>query len=560
MDSDSDESEYSTNDVLMIHNIVEAGDTDLLLKQLSPTAGEGVRINEKDDMGCTALHTAVIARNLDCFAILLDAEARWSSKCNGSPLLQLILRVGSIKSNRNFAIQAIKKIMSMLEAMDEDTRNTSKNILGESDDIGNTAFHVAAMSDQHECCEILLQNLSHEIVNINNKEGNSPIHTAAKFSSVNVLNMLLNASSALVNSKNNFNQRPAHVAAKYGSIAVLKALREAGADFCTLDDYNRSPEKWASIRGNVKCAQFCLGVDVDQSLDLNSNDASICKIVYHSESLQHIPNARMVRGGEEPPPENPERIDTLVKEGMGILQSAEFSENDSLVWDHNAPYAEMVDILRVHEFHYVKKIIALSKSAQVNQSTQLLDADTSLSALSYDAARRAAGAVCHAIDQVCSGKARNAFAIVRPPGHHAGPVGKVTCKNDPEGSHGFCLFNNVAVGAAYARCMHRKSTGNSTNISKIAIVDFDVHHGNGTEEIIRLLRPSVDQLPFSTPYCQGLVEAEKYKPWLNEQDAENVLFASVHGYGKKDPAREFEPEVQDLWFYPVCLVTMYMCI
>ena len=79
-----------------------------------------------------------------------------------------------------------------------------------------------------------------------------------------------------------------------------------------------------------------------------------------------------------------------------------------------------------------------------------LDADTSLSRGSWDAALRAAGSVCAAVDAVVSGAARNAFCPVRPPGHHAGPRGVVTCERDPDGSHGFCLLNNVAIGAAYA--------------------------------------------------------------------------------------------------------------
>ena len=92
---------------------------------------------------------------------------------------------------------------------------------------------------------------------------------------------------------------------------------------------------------------------------------------------------------------------------------------------------------------------------------------------------RAAGSVCEAVDKVVAGECRNSFCAVRPPGHHAGPRGIVKCANDPEGgSHGFCLLNNVAIGAAYARCMYRNE-----GIKKIAIVDFDVHHGNGTQDI-----------------------------------------------------------------------------
>ena len=92
---------------------------------------------------------------------------------------------------------------------------------------------------------------------------------------------------------------------------------------------------------------------------------------------------------------------------------------------------------------------------------------------SYEAAMHAAGAVCAAVDSVCTGRSRNAFCAVRPPGHHAGLRGVVVNDNDKEGSHGFCLLNNVAIGAAYARHMYR-----DRGIQRVALIDFDVHHGN----------------------------------------------------------------------------------
>ena len=81
---------------------------------------------------------------------------------------------------------------------------------------------------------------------------------------------------------------------------------------------------------------------------------------------------------------------------------------------------------------------------------------------------------------IMAGECQNAFCVVRPPGHHAGPRGQVTAEEDPDGgSHGFCLFNNVAVAAAYARHMYRHK-----GVQRVAILDFDVHHGNGTEALV----------------------------------------------------------------------------
>ena len=102
----------------------------------------------------------------------------------------------------------------------------------------------------------------------------------------------------------------------------------------------------------------------------------------------------------------------------------------------------------------------------VSEGTGYLDADTVVSMRSLDAAKYAAGAPCQAIELVMTGKASNAFVPVRPPGHHA----------TPERSMGFCLFNNVAIAARYAQSHYPE-------LKKVAIVDWDVHHGNGTQGI-----------------------------------------------------------------------------
>jgi acetoin utilization deacetylase AcuC-like enzyme len=173
-----------------------------------------------------------------------------------------------------------------------------------------------------------------------------------------------------------------------------------------------------------------------------------------------------------------------------------------------------------------------------------LDADTTMSRWSFEAALRAAGSVCEAVDKVVSGDFRNSFCVVRPPGHHAGPRGIVRCENDPDGgSHGFCFLNNVAIGAAYARSMYRNE-----GIKKIAIVDFDVHHGNGTEEIIRQLVPTVEKSAIRTPFAVGELSTPRYRPWLDETDVHDVFFSSTHGYGRRGV--EFADTPQGGWFYP----------
>lgn len=197
-------------------------------------------------------------------------------------------------------------------------------------------------------------------------------------------------------------------------------------------------------------------------------------------------------------------------------------------------------LVQVHDYNYVETISRMASSIPDHPNAIAhLDGDTAISRWSFEAAMRAAGSVCEAVDRVVSGELRNAFCAVRPPGHHAGPRGIVKCANDPEGgSHGFCLLNNVAIGAAYARSMYRNE-----GIQRIAIIDFDVHHGNGTEEVIRQLVPNTERTPFRTPYALGELSHSTYRPWLDETDIQNVFFASTHGYGN----RGFD---QPGWFYP----------
>ncbi|MDX1352371.1 MAG: histone deacetylase family protein [Thiomicrorhabdus sp.] len=117
-------------------------------------------------------------------------------------------------------------------------------------------------------------------------------------------------------------------------------------------------------------------------------------------------------------------------------------------------------------FHHPELIAKLEKNTPENGSVEVSE-DIHLSRESLNAARHAVGAVLDAVDAVVLGKAQRAFCNVRPPGHHA----------EYNESKGFCLFNNVAIGAAYAMQKY--------GLQRVAIVDFDVHHGNGTEDFVR---------------------------------------------------------------------------
>jgi acetoin utilization deacetylase AcuC-like enzyme len=155
---------------------------------------------------------------------------------------------------------------------------------------------------------------------------------------------------------------------------------------------------------------------------------------------------------------HPERPDRL----RAVLHALE-GEDFVALERGEAPRAREAEIARVHPEAYIDRVKATAPEAGLAQ----LDADTAMSPGSLEAAFRAAGAVVAAVDAVLEGQAENAFCAVRPPGHHA----------EPERAMGFCIFNNVAVGALQARVVH--------GLERIAVIDFDVHHGNGTEAMFR---------------------------------------------------------------------------
>lgn len=174
-------------------------------------------------------------------------------------------------------------------------------------------------------------------------------------------------------------------------------------------------------------------------------------------------------------PECPERLYAVQKE----LAATETLPHLQL---HEAPLVTDNQLARVHAKGYIQEI----KSAAPQQGLIYLDHDTGMNPFTLEAAYRAAGAVVLATDLVVSKQVENAFCSVRPPGHHATRTQAM----------GFCFFNNIAVGAAHALAHH--------GLQRVAIVDFDVHHGNGTEDIFqdeaRVLFCSTFQHPFY-PYC-----------------------------------------------------------
>ncbi len=204
-------------------------------------------------------------------------------------------------------------------------------------------------------------------------------------------------------------------------------------------------------------------------------------------------------------PESPQRLyaieDALIAAGLMDLLDR-----------HDAPRASRQQLCRVHSPAYLEDIERRAPVAGL----VMLDSDTAMGAHSLEAARRAAGAVVQGVDLVLRGDVDTAFCGVRPPGHHA----------EQQQAMGFCIFNNIAVGAAHAL---------AAGLTRVAIVDFDVHHGNGTEGMFqndeRVMLCSTFQHPFypNTPLNRG-----------HERIIHAPLEAGAH-------SEAFQQTIQDHW-------------
>jgi acetoin utilization deacetylase AcuC-like enzyme len=170
-------------------------------------------------------------------------------------------------------------------------------------------------------------------------------------------------------------------------------------------------------------------------------------LITHPDCLQH-----------DTGPGHPERPDRL-RAVLRALDDPEFAALHRV----EAEAATPDQLARAHDRAYVEELLA----AIPTRGYLALDAgDTVVCPASAEAALRAAGALCQAVDAVMDGAARRVFCAVRPPGHHA----------EYDQAMGFCLFNNVVVGALHARAAH--------GVQRIAVIDFDVHHGNGTQHLL----------------------------------------------------------------------------
>ena len=217
---------------------------------------------------------------------------------------------------------------------------------------------------------------------------------------------------------------------------------------------------------------------------------------------------------------HPEKIDRVT----AVIENFKKLDNKNLVWKKPSNFRQSI-LIKTHTKDYIKQVnLSFPQSG-----LKFLDGDTVVSPGSKDATKDAVGSIISAIDGVEKKEFKNAFCCVRPPGHHA----------EKEKAMGFCIFNNVAVGANYLIEKYK--------YKKIAIIDFDVHHGNGTQDIFyndkNVLYISTHQYPYY-PGSGSEKENGKYNNVLNiPLEAGTTGNEYLNAYEKVlDKLKEFKPE------------------
>ena len=255
-------------------------------------------------------------------------------------------------------------------------------------------------------------------------------------------------------------------------------------------------------------------------------------LLTHEECLQHVT-----------PPGHPEQVARLeyILEALKDINLSRVS----------APMAAEDDILRIHPHEHINYL----QDAVPDTGFKSIDGDTHISSGSLTAAYRAAGGVLRAVDLVLSGEAKNAFVAVRPPGHHA----------ERQTAMGFCLFGNIALGVKHALDFH--------GLKRVAVVDFDVHHGNGTQDLLwdeaRCLTFTSQQMPLwpgtgaedeqgkfnnivnipFPPGSSGALMRQKYNalvfPALQKFKPELILISAGFDAHEADPLAELNWSTED---------------
>lgn len=466
----------------------------------------------------TAAIDAEAEARLACVKLLLEAGAERERKVYGRSALHLVCACAALPSLTAFASKAAALLLE------------GGASISQVDACGKTPMHYAAVGFDVSVLELLLGSPSaSETCSLHDKAGATALHDAlraGKACAMNARALIAKGGASLSTAADVDGFTPLHLAMAAGLQEEAKLLLANGADTAAKDANGRTA-------GDLAAAN-------DGSNGAREHASRPVLLLAHPASLLHNAPAGIeadaFSGSLEErhfgQPECAARLRSLLSPA-GHLRGCRYS---SLLWKA-APLAQMTDVLRCHEYAYLEKVRGLCESLAVEAAATgdaapsqplkaSVDCDTEVTQHSYEAAMRGAGAMVEAVRAVCAPgrEARSAFCAVRPPGHHAGPSGAVGGQ-----SAGFCVLANAAIGAAYAMAVHRDV------VRTVAIVDFDIHHGNGTEACVQAVVPTAWTESHETPLGSISASGVTYKPWLGASDKERIFFASIHGYGHDGP-------------------------
>lgn len=494
-------------------------------------------MNKRNESKYSALHLAIFCRNIEAVKMLVDAGADPNLKCHGTPPIHLCLSMSVLPCGSIFGDEAFFYLS-----------NSNRIVISAQDDQGANIIHIASELNKYQILEYLLPKIQQDneiIIDLESKDrtGQTALHRAVSKDSLESVAVLLQY-GASISTQTLCGQSALHFAVIFCALRVWNLFISSDRSdivqaFQTTDAFGRTACETAILNGWKQGESGSLFPQFTKTV------SNMTSIISDHACLQHHTCPPSQLQSSNAPPENVHRLNVLINEDYGALHASDIRPN--LRFELNAQAATMSDLLRVHEWSYIQKLQQSCLSLSTDPESEddgigNLDSDTTISHMSFEAAKRAAGSVCAAVDRVLSKEVKNAFCPVRPPGHHSGPRGVVKSPHGGSDSHGFCLLNNIAIGAAYALNVHRNS------VKRVAMVDFDVHHGQGTEETVRWLHPGTDEVFIENDLTFGTLKSSRYKPWFDSNDAENVLFVSVHGYGPRQKGLEqFMPQAM---FYP----------
>lgn len=520
-----------------VQELCLAGDGEALSRLLESLADPVTKLGMLSTYsynGVLPLHLALLNAHWECVELLMEAGADPTINYEGSMPIHLSLALSGFSTKRSACAASLRTLLKY-EAVEINAR----------DRLGRTALHIAAQNGAADCISLLLQ--KEASYDIKDFSGRLAVEWVIECDQVECLRLMLQE----IGSELIISNHLAHLAVRHAAWQSFSEILSLGSEAILqlVDAQGCTPEYIA------KCCKL-----TDEFEAVKAGQVIVAPkhtlLLTHELCFEHaaLPDEirtdfREVVAQQKIQAEVPHRLEVIVGK-HGSLTTDYFAQRLELVNDF--PKAQMADVLKVHDYNYIHMLQKLTGRVEVLEH---LDRDTVISQKSFEAALIAAGSVIHAVDQILSGYFTSAFCAVRPPGHHSGPFGEVSSDDPSVSGSGFCLLNNIAIGAAYAMGVHRDV------VKKIAIVDFDVHHGNGTQAILENLRPNKISSKVKLDFATAVVKTYAFKPWLSDTDFENVKFFSSHAFGRDEmcvfyPASGSEEENKDsICNVPLCYGT-----